>query len=142
MSLMQVRPYFSSVLTGIGLVEWDDVFGQDNIPSNVIDKSFHQSFLDFSGITTTAQDMEITVSVGIRIHFKAFRDTNNIMQECIQQCEDAIRACVDPESFKNTTQIKGVYFQSMNIEPFELENNDNIVVAVLAFDCRVFVCIK
>lgn len=141
MSLSQIRPFFSETLAAAGLTEWDDAFNFENIPSSLVDKAFHQQFVGFQGQTTTAQDIEIMGQVAVRCFFKGFRDPASAVQESVVMSEDVIRACVNPESFAGT-QIKGIYFTSLDIQPYDETGNDNIVVAVIVFDVRVFVCIK
>jgi hypothetical protein len=140
-SLTAVRPYFTRILEAQGFNEWTDAFGTDNIPSTQIDNCFHQEFLPSSGVTTTNQDIEINVSVGITCFFQGFRDTGAKVQEAIERVESVITSCVNPQSFALDTPLKGVYLNSFSIEPFDQEGNDNIILASIVFEVRVFVCL-
>ena len=141
MSLTDLRPYFSARLTALGFEEWLDGFSSDNIPGTLIDNAFHQSFGTFSGQTTTQADQEIRSSVQIECFFKGFRDPGSKIQEAVGRAEGVISACMSHKNFMSTS-IKAVYLDSMNIEAFDLEGNDNIVLATIVFEVRSFICIN
>lgn len=142
MSLVDIRPYFTDRFTSLSFQEWTDAFGKDNIPSTQIDNAFHQEFVSFSGGATTQADVEVTALVQVDCFFQGFRDPGNKIQEAVERAEGAIKSCCQYSNYKDSTSIKGVFFNSMSISPFELDGNDNIVVASIVFEVKMFVCIN
>lgn len=142
MSLVDIRPYFSERIESKGFVEWQDAFASNNIPSTQIDNAFHQSFVSFSGGPTTQADQEIVALVQVDLFLKGFRDPGSKIQEAVERAEGIISVCMAYGNYKDSTSIKGVYFDSMTISPFSAEGNDNIVLATIVFEVRMFICIN
>lgn len=140
MSLTSIRPYFSERLIESGFTEWMDGFAFDNIPSNVLNKSFHQLMLTGTEEQADAQDLSLIQPVEIRCFFKGYVNVHAAIQEAIVSSEDVIRNCVNVENYIGTA-LTGVFFSSVNIEPLQNEENDNVVVVVLRFDCKIHICL-
>lgn len=139
MSLTDVRPYFTNRLTALGFTEWDDAFQDDNIPSTILDRAFFQTLIGVTGETTTALDVELTATVEVRCFFKGYREPVLALNEAIDRSEKVIKSCVNTLN-QAGTGIKGVYLNSLGLEPINLDGNDNVVKAVLVFDVRVYLC--
>ena len=139
MSWDQVYSYFSSKLESIGCTEWDISFDEENIPSTLIDKSFTQSVVSITGIETTNQSIETVISHQVRIYYKGFRTPRDAEKESLAKAEEAVTACVS--HLAQTGVFKGVYFTDLSLEPLSDVSNDNIVVAIIRFDVKMFLCI-
>jgi hypothetical protein len=140
MSLEAIRPYFTEKLAATGCVEWLDAFAFDNIPSTLLDRSFHQFTGPVTGVQTNNNDVEVEVTVTINVFFKGFNDPRLAIEESLIKAEDIVVACVK-FSEQNGTELKGVYFQSLNLSPMQDDVQDNIVRAEMIFTCRVFICL-
>ena len=139
MSLTHIRPYFTNRLMSLGFTEWDDAFHDDNIPSTIMDRAFFQTLVGVVGETTTSLDVELVATVEIRCFFKGFRNPVSALNDAIDRSQEVIKTCVNTLN-QSGTDIKGVYFQTLGLEPLNLDANDNVVKAVLVFDARVYLC--
>lgn len=139
MSWEQVYSYFTDRLNSVGCTEWDVSFDEENIPSTLIDKAFTQQVLSINNDEMTNQTLETVISHEVRIFYKGFRNPRDAERDSLAKAEEAVIACVNPTL--QTGPFKGVYFSDLSLEPLSDTLNDNIVVAILRFNIRMFICI-
>jgi hypothetical protein len=140
MSLSVVRPFFRSVLNSQGYTEWTDGFNSENIPSTLLDLSYHIETLNFTGIRLNQSDQEIEMDVSVSLFFKGYRDPAEAIDLSIEKVEDFIKEVLKP-SFRVgqfTDGIKNITLQGFTLEPKD-GTNDNLVKASVIF--AVFVII-
>lgn len=140
MSVSLVKPFITSKLTALGFNEWTDAFGEDNLPSTLIDKSFHYRLVSLDATSFNQETVEYNLVCEVKIYFKGFADTGLALDQSLVECENVIADLQNIED-QATSQIKGLFFDSMSLDPFDDALNDNIIVATLRFSVRVFRCI-
>lgn len=139
MSWENVFDYFNAKLSSVGCAEWEVSFDEENIPNTLIDKAFVQSVVSITGVETMNQAIETNLSHEVRIFYKGFRNPREAEKEALAKASEAVAACV-----AHTAQVnpfKGVYFTDLSLEPLSDAVNDNIIVAIIRFDVRMFLCI-
>ena len=141
MSIAQIKPYFSSKLTALGYEEWPDGFGEDNIPSTILDLSFHQRFIRASGGPVNQESFEMLVNHQIKFYLKGFNDPASAIDQGLVQSQSIIAEILNLSDY-TTAGIKGLFFDSFTVEPLDEVQNDNIIVATLNFNILVFNCIS
>lgn len=141
MSVTLVKPFVTSKLTALGYTEWTDAFGEDNLPSTLIDKSFHYRIISVDGTSFNQETIEYNLIFEVKIYFKGFNNTGSALDQSLADCEIVI-ADFQNIADQSTSQIKGLYFDSMTLEPLDEALNDNIIVATLRFSVRVYNCIS
>lgn len=140
MSMTAVRAYHRSRAQAIGLTEWLDGFNFSNIPSNIIDKSFHLEMGVATALKLNQTDQEIEYPITVRMFIKGFRDPASGIDTAIQYSEDLIKQAVNSVNrLTQTTGIKNVIFETLSIDPIA-DSNDNLVVASCVF--RTLVILK
>lgn len=133
MSLISSRSYLRARAEAIGLTEWKDGFNFSNIPSNIIDKSFHLEVGQAVGVKANQYDQELNFSHTVRLFVKGFRNPASGIDTAIARAEDYIKACVNaPNRVGQTNGIKNVIFENASFEAGD-STNDNLVVASLTF---------
>ena len=137
MSLTASRSYLRARAEAIGLREWKDGFNFSNIPSNILNKSFHiQSNLGV-GVKSNMSDQEINFAHTVRIFAKGFRDAAAGIDSAIALAEYYIKECVNVQRrVGQENGIKNVVFESVSFDAGD-SSNDNLVVASITF--RIFV---
>lgn len=140
MSISLIRPYVTKQLTTLGYIEWDDAFGEDNIPSTLVDRAFHQRMGRISGVGLNQETLEYITTFEIKIYFKGFNNPEQAVDQSLIECEGVIVKMLDIVDY-TTAGIKGITFNALNVDPFDQTLNDNLVVATLEFDARVFSCL-
>ena len=140
MSITSIKPYFSSKLVTLGFEEWPDGFGDDNIPSTLVDRTFHQRFINASGTKVNQESFEMLVTHQIKVFFKGFRDPAAAIDQGLLESQSLIAELLNLADY-STAGIKGLFFANFTVEPFDDVQNDNLIVATLTFDVLVFNCI-
>ena len=141
MSITAIKPYLSSKLKEFGLTEWEDGFGDDNIPSTILDRSFHQRFISASGVSTSQETFEMLIIHSVKIYFKGFNSPAMAIDEALLACQTIIADLLNYSDFMSAG-LKGLSLDSFTVEPMDATVNDNIVMAEIVFNIRVFNCIS
>lgn len=143
MSLTAVRPYIQQVMTDLGFIEHDDPFNDGNIPSNILDGKYHQTMLEVVGVEKNNEAQGVEVPVLVKAFFKGYRTPVEALEHSIIRSEEIVVEMLKAENFFNfTPAITGVFLDSLGFEPYDQESNDNIIVAVLTFRFKVWICVQ
>lgn len=140
MSISLIKPYFTQQLNALGLTEWTDAFGDDNLPSTVVDRSYHQRVVTVNGTSVNQETLEYLINHELKIYFKSFNDTDLGIDNALIESESVIVKCCNLPDY-STAGLKGVFLDSMDVSPFDNEVNDNLMVATIQFSVRVFKCL-
>lgn len=140
MTFSAVLPYFRARITAQGFTEWTEPFDAENIPSTLIDKAFHIDPPTFSGVVRDMNTQEFDATVAVSLFFKGFREPALALDESLVKAESAIVSCLNPVNFEGT-ELTGVFVNSVEFAAFDDELNDNIVVALMTFNVKAYVCI-
>lgn len=133
MSMTAVRGYFRSMANSLSLKEWKDGFNIENIPSTVMNKSYHISQGIATGVKLNQNDQEISFPITIEIFNKGYKDVSSAIDSSIDLAEDLITTCVAPANrLTQTTGIKNIFFEDASFEPLDV-SNDNSVIAKVTF---------
>jgi len=136
MSITACRSYLRERAEVVGLREWKDGFNFSNIPSNIIDRSFHIESGQVVGIKLNQHEQDLNFAQTIRIFVKGFRDPATGIDSAISIAEDYIKECVTATNrVGQTNGIKNVVFENASFDADDA-SNDNLIVASLTF--RIF----
>lgn len=141
MSATFIKPYFSSKLTAQGFQEWPDGFGEDNIPSTLLDKAFHQKFISADSRSINQESYEMVVRHEIKVYINGFNSPATAIDEGLVSAEAIIADCLNLADYL-AAGIKALFFDGYTIDPYDAIENDNIVVLTLTFSVRVYSCIS
>jgi len=140
MSITLIKPYFTQQLNALGFTEWEDAFGEDNLPSTVIDRSYHQRIVSVSGTAVNQESLEYFIIHEIKVYFKSFNNTDLGVDAALLESESVIVKCCNLPEY-STAGLKGVFLDSLDVSPFDNNVNDNLMVATIQFNVRVFKCL-
>ena len=143
MSIALVPEYFRNILTTqCGFTEWTDAFNIENIPSTILDESWHIDFGDTLKATTLGGNVQgVEVGIIIQLFFKSFRDTSEGRLEALVKGETVIGLVLDPTN-RFTQQSDGninYVFDAMRVRELAL-SNDNAVVLEIEFHADMVLC--
>lgn len=138
MSLTSVLPYFRSVMTtALQHKEWKDAFSDDNIPSTIIDRSYHILLGDTSNIKQNQDLIEVNQPVAVKLYIKGFRDTSDGRDRAVQYQEAAIKETLETDRRAAAyTGIKNVTYVGGGLTELSADN-DNLIRITLNFNCHV-----
>lgn len=135
--ITQVRPYFRSVCTGLGLREWRDGFNFENIPRTLLDRSFHIE--TNSGSRRGAysqQSQEIEQDCSVRVFLKGFRNPADAIDRAMALYEEILESALSEDRLG--CDIKNVFLNTMQILPLD-PTNDNSVILEVTFTCLIII---
>lgn len=133
MSFSLTRSYFRTRANAIGMKEWKDGFNFDNIPSTILDKSYHIETGSIVGLKLNQNDQETNAQVNVRILQKGFRDPASAIDSVMELSETFIKECLVPKNrLTQSSGIKNVVFENMSIEQIAA-SNDNAVISNIQF---------
>lgn len=140
MSLLKIKPYFKSKLDLLGFREWESGFDFDNIPRNIIDKSYHILLPNGSGGSINQLDQEVVSRVILRIFLKGFRSDAQAIDNCLNAIE-TISKPILKASNRGGEDIKNVIFSTYDILPLS-ENNNSIAILEIGYDVRTTINVE
>jgi hypothetical protein len=138
MSLSSVRPYFRARLNEKGYKEHEDGFNTNNIPSTLLNKSYHISTPSISTIKQNQDIIEMNVLVEVRFFIKGYRRPSTAIDTAISEQESMLKSILSAAN-RTLGNIKNVSFSGSTIEPLG-DTNDNSVLVTLSFDTLIMIC--
>jgi len=137
MSLVDVVPYFDSKMIDLGYQSWDDEFNIDNIPRDLLDRSYHIEIGSIASGPASNTDFEFTFPVIITVHScitnaLGSSDATNDMMIKAHSILDSILLAED----RYGAELKQIYPVSINFEPIS-SSNDNIIRVRIEFGVQV-----
>lgn len=140
MSWSLVRPYFKTHLEARSHQEWPDGFNTENIPSSLLDKSYHVDINPIVGNSQNQSDQESTLTVTVKTFYKGYRYPQEAKDVAISEAEEIMKLCVKPSNRTLTTGLLNVVFDDLDIDAIG-ESNDNAVVATASYSVRVLTAV-
>lgn len=138
MSFIDLRAYFQERMLTVDpdLREWDDAFSVDNIPSTILDKSWHIQFEQFNYTGTAHTCLSFDSPVKIRVLFKGYRVTKEAVDTALTMADAIVKECTKPVHRLNQPNIKNVLPAFISINQLGA-TNDNVVILEINFRCEV-----
>lgn len=139
MSLSLIRPYFRTHLDSLNYKEWKDAFNYDNIPSTIINRSYH---IDTptggrrGAYTNGSQPLEHDCV--IRVFFKGYRYPATAIDDAMSAYDTILATVLDADN-RLGAGIKNIYLNSCTIKPYA-PSNDNLVLLEITFSCLMEIC--
>jgi hypothetical protein len=139
MSLELLRPFFREHLNSLKLKEWKDAFNYSNIPSTVLNKSYHIETPTGGrrGIYTNLSQ-PIEHDVVIRVFFKGYRYPAEAVDQAMTMYNLILRTVLASEN-RLGAGIKNIYLNDVSIDPYDA-SNDNLVLLEITFTCLMEIC--
>lgn len=138
MSFADLRPYFQARFANVDsdLKEWCDAFNIENIPSTIIDKSYHIREGAFTYVGTAQTCMSFSCPVNLTVCFKGYGDPKEAIDTALKMANDIVKECTKPVHRLNQRFIKNVLPEVISAREYS-QSNDNIVVLEIQFNCLV-----
>lgn len=139
MSFSTLRPYFQERMLAVDteLREWEDAFNIENIPSSILDKSWHIQFLPFSYNTGGAQTcLSFDCPVTLSVFFKGYRNPREAVDTALIFADAIMKECTKPVQRLNQPMIKNVLPSLVNVRELDT-TNDNAAILEIQFNCEV-----
>lgn len=133
--MVKFKKYFQDIFTANGMKEWDDAFNKDNIPSNILNKSYFMSY----GINTVDNSvpLEDNINISIDCFFKGYRNPKEALDNAMELCNSIRLEILSRESIASFIEVNILTIDSVSqiSEPLN-SSNDNSILVNLEFNLR------
>lgn len=139
MSFSTIRPYFQDRMIAVDseLREWEDAFNLENIPSTILDKSWHIQFNPMGYNTGGAQTcLSFDCPVTLSVFFKGYRNPREAVDTALIFADAIIKECTKPVQRLNQPNIKNVLPSLVSVRELDT-TNDNAAILEIQFSCEV-----
>jgi len=140
MSFTSIRQYFIDRMSTVDsdLREWEDAFNVENIPSNLLDKSWHMTLSPFSYTGSAHTCLGFNSAVLIRVYFKGYREPREAVDTALEYAETIIKECTKPTNRLSQPNIKNVLPGTINVRELAT-TNDNVVILEIQFSVTNYI---
>ena len=139
MALVDVRPYMRSIMDGLDYSEWKDGFNSENIPSTIIDGSYHLATGTITGSTANQQIRTFDYTLVTRVFFKGFRDPAGAIDDALGAADTILASALADASRLSQANIKDIIPNTIQVLPLEA-SNDNSVILEMDFSFNIYEC--
>ena len=127
MSFATVRPFLRNQFESLGFREWNDGFNFANIPSNLLDKSFHIESGPRSGGPANQIDHDFSYPVVIRVFKKGFRYPGDALDDADATIDTVYGAVLNPVNSLGT-DIKDIVPDTVSTIQLGPTNDNAIII--------------
>ncbi len=131
MSVTLVVPLFRTRMDGLGYREHTDGFNIENIPSTIIDKSYHIEVITGTGGVINQHVQGVDMPITLRVFREGFRDPAAMRDEMLGDMQSIICDILTP-AVRLTSGIKNIVFDSFSLLPLD-DSNDNSIILEMNF---------
>ncbi len=131
MTLGQLRPFFSGILTGLNLREWTQAFSVDNIPSSIVTESFHVGVGQISLANTELQLHRFKTMVTVRVFFKGYRDPNAVKDAALDKAQVILNAVCKPSVRLGTDGLADIRPVTVNPQALAATNENSLLLELV-----------
>ncbi len=136
MSLTNAVVIFQTQMDGLGYSEWQDAFNIENIPSTILDTSYHIDLSTGEAAVINSSALQEIGTVVLRVFRKGFRDTVAMRDEMLAE-KDTIICDILAPAVRLQSGIKNIVYNSFALQPLS-DSNDNSAILELNFSVVVY----
>lgn len=129
MSLVSILPYFRNQLDDLGYDEWRDAFDVENIPENILDRSYHLTLgvADIGPANQTVTQFDVPVIV--QLFYKGYTndDSSTTVDKVIAESEVVFAAILSAAN-RLGTEVKNVVPQNFSVQPKSVSNTNDMIL--------------
>lgn len=132
MCLADVRIYIRNRMETLGYEEWRDGFNVENIPSTMLERSFHIESGDIAPTASNHQVHQFISPLIVRVYLKGYHDPVEAIDQAMETAEEILEDILLPSN-RLGTEVKDVTPTNISVKPLN-DQNDNAVILELGFD--------
>ena len=137
MALAGVLNALNSRMRTTGYTEWKDAFPIDNIPSTILDRSFH---IEIGSITSSAAHQSSHVfrmPLTVRVLRRGFKDPGPQRESCMRDADAILSALLAPSfRLQIVDDVKDLVPLGIDLDPIS-SSNDNDFILSLRFEALI-----
>src|SRR3990167_8307594 len=134
MSFRDVKAYFKARLVTVDpkLREHLDGFNQENIPNNLLDKSWHLLDETTGRISQSQTCLLVNYPISLSVWLKGYKNPVGALDTARDLSEAIIKECLKHSNRATQPIIKNILFETMELSPLA-QSNDNTIKITLRF---------
>jgi hypothetical protein len=141
MSFAHLRPYFRDRIRTVGgLNEWKVGLNTDNIPSSILDGSFHIDISGFNQIKQNQDCLDASGEVIIKLFAKGAKDPQKAVDWVIAKGQAVLEESLKATNRLTQPSIKNVTLKSFTPAPYS-PSDDNDVELRMVFEVHLVLTI-
>jgi hypothetical protein len=134
-----VRPFFAGRLDALGFSEWPDGFNTENIPSTILDNSYHLEVGEIRGESNGPTNYVFSMPLVIRIFTKGYRDPGSQIDAALDIGNVVLEDLLDPAVRNAQNDLKDIRPTSVQVLPLAA-SNDNQVITQISLEVYMMYC--
>jgi hypothetical protein len=139
MNFGDIRGYFRTKLDALNYREWEDGFNFENIPSTILDGSYHIEVGSITGGPANQVHHTFLMPITVRIFFKGYRTPGEAIDAALNEANLILDEILKPSNRLQTNGLKDV--RPVSIQPVALQlSNDNAVILTMGFEAYLIYC--
>lgn len=139
MSFSTIPIYLRALLPNVDadFKEWDDAFNIENIPSTILDKSWHVGYSSFTYQGSAQNCLGYSCPVTLSLFLKGYRHPQEAIDSALFFADAITKEVCKPSNRLNQAYIKNVLPGTIRMRALA-QDNDNTVVLELGFNFNVY----
>lgn len=137
MALAGVLTAIANEVRAAGFTEWQDAFPIDNVPSTILDRSFH---IDIGSITSGAANQrahEFRMPLTIKVLRRGFKEAGSQRESCMLDADTILSALLTPAfRLQVGDDVKDLVPLGIDLDPIS-SSNDNDFILSLRFEALI-----
>lgn len=126
--------FVSEKLVALKYKQWETPFSHDNIPSNIINKSFHITMGAATGKPANQHVHSFSVPITLRLFFDGFKSPVSGMQTALDDMDAVLGAVLSPAVRLSGSGLADI--RPVSVQPFPLStSNEHCVYIEIVLDC-------
>lgn len=142
MGVVGAKEYFRTRLKLQGYTEvYDEPFQVDGIADNYDDRSFTLNIGSITQASISNVDVGLNVPITVNLYFKSRREVqDNLDSNIYPLCELLIADLMNVEN-RSSSAVQNVILSSLDVVPYETDDNERSIRASLVFDATTYICL-
>lgn len=135
--LVAVKQYARDRMKALKFNEWIDGFNFEDVPSTLLDKSYHVEYGNPASKKISVDNQELTCPLTVRLWFSSQRNVKVGIDEAIKKADPVIAEFIAAKNrLTQTNGVKNCLFRDKSVDPLS-DSNDNGVIVKIDFQCLV-----
>lgn len=119
-----------------GYTEWRDGFNFENLPSSILDRSYHIESGEIESTSSNHQVHEFNCPITVRLFLKGYLDPVQAIDDAYTDVESILAALLSPDD-RLGTDVFDVVPGNIAIVPLAT-SNDNSLIVEMVFSAKTF----
>ncbi len=134
MKIGALMQFVAEQVTSLRYKQWELPFSHDNIPANIINKSFHIEMGQSQSGLANQHVHQFTVPLTLRFYFNGYKSPLAAMQASLDEMDGVLGLLLSPAVRLGQDGLMDI--RPVSLQPFPIStSNEHCVYIEIVFDC-------